>query len=48
MRVDDPKTRAILIVSSGDWHVSQIEDMSDEQLKQLLRDWRVDRRKAFR
>ena len=39
MRVDDPKTGTILMVSSGDWHVSVIADKSDEEVKQLLRAW---------
>jgi len=39
MRVDDSNTGAILMVSSGDWHVSEIADKSDDELKQLLRAW---------
>jgi hypothetical protein len=39
MRADDPTTGAILIVSSGDWHVSEIADKSDEAVKELLRSW---------
>lgn len=39
MRVDDPTTGTILIVSSGDWHVSEIADKSDEEVKQLLKSW---------
>lgn len=39
MRVDDPDTGAILLVSSGDWHVSEIADKSDDELKNLLRAW---------
>ena len=39
MRVDDPNTGAILMVSSGDWHISEIADKSDEEVKQLLRTW---------
>ena len=39
MRVDDPRTGAILLVSSGDWHISEIADKSDEELKNLLRTW---------
>jgi hypothetical protein len=39
MRADHPVTGAILIVSSGDWHVSEIADKTDDQLKELLRSW---------
>ncbi len=39
LRVDDPITGAILIVSSGDWHVSEIADKSDDQVRQLLKAW---------
>lgn len=39
IRVDDPVTGAILLVSSGDWHVSEIADKSDDELKQLLKAW---------
>jgi hypothetical protein len=39
MRVDDPTTGAILIVSSGDWHVSEIADKSDGEVTQLLKSW---------
>jgi hypothetical protein len=39
MRVDDPSTGAILIVSSGDWHVSEIADKSDNDITQLLKSW---------
>jgi len=39
MRVDDPNTGAILMVSSGDWHVTEIADKSDDEVKQLMRAW---------
>jgi hypothetical protein len=39
MRVEDSATGAILIVSSGDWHISQIADKSDQEITQLLRAW---------
>ena len=39
MRVDHPATGTILIVSSGDWHVSEIGDKTDGEVKQLLRSW---------
>ena len=40
MRADDAKTGAILIVSPGYWHVSQMADKSDGELLQLLNAWR--------
>ena len=39
MRVDDSTTGTILMVSSGDWHVTQIADKSDNEVKNLLRAW---------
>jgi hypothetical protein len=39
LRVDHPLTGAILIVSAGDWHVSEIADKTDDELRQLLRAW---------
>jgi len=39
MRVNDPKTGTILMVSSGHSHVSEIENKSDEEIKQLMRAW---------
>lgn len=39
LRVDDPVTGTILIVSSGDWHVSEIADKTDAQLVELLKSW---------
>jgi hypothetical protein len=39
MRVDDPHTGAILMVTSGDWHVTVIADKTDEQIKALMQAW---------
>jgi hypothetical protein len=43
LRVDDAVTGAILIVSSGDWHVSEIADKSDNQLRAFLSAWSANR-----
>ena len=29
----------VLLVSSGDWHVSEITDKTDDELKALLKAW---------
>jgi hypothetical protein len=39
MRVDDPNTGAILMLSSGDWHVSEIADKTDDEIRQLMHSW---------
>ncbi len=39
MRVDDPNTGTILMLSSGDWHVSEIADKTDDEIRQLMRSW---------
>jgi hypothetical protein len=39
MRADDPTTGAILVTSSGDWHVTEIADKSDDEVTQLLKSW---------
>jgi len=39
MRVDDPSTGTILMVSSGHSHVSEIADKSDDEIRQLMRVW---------
>jgi hypothetical protein len=39
MRIDDPNTGTILMVSSGDWHVSEIADKTDGEIRQLMRAW---------
>jgi hypothetical protein len=39
MRATDTATGATLISSSGDVHVSEIVDKSDDQLRQLLKAW---------
>ncbi len=39
MRVDDPNTGTILMLSSGDWHVSEFADKTDNEIKQLMRAW---------
>ena len=43
MRVDHPATGTILIVTSGDWHVSEIADKTDDELRALLKAWGGDR-----
>ena len=39
MRVDDPNTGTILIVSSSDWHVTEIAAKTDDEIRQLMRAW---------
>lgn len=39
MRVHHPSTGAVVIPSSGDVHVSEIVDKTDDQIRQLLKAW---------
>ena len=39
MRVDDSKTGKVLMALEGYWHVSQIADKSDGELRLLLIGW---------
>jgi hypothetical protein len=39
MRVDDPHTGAILMVTSGDWHLTVVADKTNDEIRQLMHSW---------